>query len=274
VLTIVYLTLKEALRRRAPLISVLVAALMVVPAFIPLAGKLLVLPPPVAHQIYAAIYTSVATDMVKFFASVLAVSLGAGAISAEIERGTLSSILPKPITRFSVYAGKWLGLFLFLALNVVAWDAVIWGVATYRNPEASHASIWHTLPVLLLYPAVFTSLALAFSAFASFPLAAGLSILAAGLGWAEGALYVFWRLFDIEMLRTLSAIAGYVFPLGRMSRLVTEALALPTAPGGQEIGRPRMFEDLTVQPGDLTFVVAYGLLLFVVGAVVLGRRDV
>ena len=145
-LTITWLTWKEAFRRRAPIISLLIMALLLVGAFVPISGRLLLLPPPVARRIFTSIYIFFSIDIVKFFAAVFAISLSAGAISAELERGVLSSILPKPISRLSVYAGKWLGLFLFVAANVLVWAVVIWGVATYRAPDASHRAVWNAVP--------------------------------------------------------------------------------------------------------------------------------
>lgn len=273
-LTIAYLTWKEALRRRAPVISLIVAALLLVGAFIPLAGRLLLLPRPEANRIFASVFVFFSIDIVKFFASVFAIALASGSISAELERGVLSSILPKPITRFSVYAGKWLGLYLFSAANVVFWVLVIFAVATYRAPQASHTSLFDALPYLLLYPAVFTTIALLFSTFASYPLAAGLSILAAGVGWSEGVFYVLNELFDIEMLTSASKVAGYLFPLGRMARWVDEGLGPMPTFGGREIGQRSPFRELTAEPSDLVYIGAYVLVAFVVGSIVFGRRNV
>lgn len=273
-LTIAYLTWKEALRRRAPVISLLVAALLLIGAFIPLAGRLLLLPRPEANNIYASIYVFFAIDIIKFFSSVFAIALASGSISAELERGVLSSILPKPITRFSVYAGKWVGLYLFCAANVIFWALVIFAVATYRSPETSHAGILHSLPYLLLYPAVFTTIALLFSTFASYPLAAGLSILSAGVGWSESIFFVLNELFDIKMLAWASKAAGYLFPLGRMARWVDEGMGpLPTF-GGREIGQRSPFRELAAEPSDLIYVGAYILVAFLVGTIVFGRRNV
>jgi ABC-type transport system involved in multi-copper enzyme maturation permease subunit len=274
VLTIAWLTGKEALRRRAPLISLLITVLLLVGAFIPLSGRLLLLPRPEANRIYSSIYIALSTDIVKFFASVFAIALASGAISSELERGVLSSILPKPMSRLSVYAGKWLGLFLFVATNLFVWAAVIWGVAAYRAPEMSHTGIWKALPYLLLYPAVFVTLGLLFSAFASFPLAAGLSILFTGVGWSEGVLYLLNQAFDIRLLATLSTAAGYLMPIGRMSRWVTRALGPLPLVGDRQIGGNSPFGEIEAVPFDLVYIGLYVAAAFVIGAVVLGRRDV
>ena len=118
------MTLQETLRHRAPITTFLIATMLLVGAFVSLSGRLL-LPRPEADRIFTSFYVLLTTDIVEFFASVFAISLGAGALGAELGRGVLSLILPKPVTRFSVYAGTWLGLFIFVALTVVVWLGVI-----------------------------------------------------------------------------------------------------------------------------------------------------
>jgi ABC-type transport system involved in multi-copper enzyme maturation permease subunit len=253
--------------------------LLCVGAVIPLAGKLLLLPPDEAKRIYTSLYIFFATDIVKFFAAVYGIALAAGAISAELERGVLSAILPKPITRFSVYAGKWVGLFLFIAVNVVFWDAIIWCVAKYRAPFEDHMAIWQGLPYILVYPLIFITLGLFFSTFCAFPLASGLTTLMTGIGWAEGILYILYQAFDVNYLSKLSGLAGYLMPLGRMARAVTAGMG--ELPG--MLGSPRgvrrmlsggMFRELENGPLDLPYILAYAACIFLVGAIIFGRKDV
>lgn len=273
-LTIAVLTLKEMLRRRALFLTVLIAALLIIPAFIPISGRLKLLPPAEAGNIVASLYTFLSIDVVKFFVSTLAIALSAGAISAELERGVLSAILPKPLSRFSVYAGKWLGLFGFCVFNLLLWLAVIYSVAVFRSPDTSHVNIFRALPYLLFYPAVFVSVGLTYSTFAGFGLAAGLTILTAGIGWSEGVFYLFHERLQIALLGKLSTVAGYIFPLGRMSRWVSRGLGpLPTL-GGARLGDRSPFNDLEAVPADLLYLVLFVALVFALGALILGRRDV
>ncbi|MBC8136571.1 MAG: ABC transporter permease subunit [Fibrella sp.] len=273
-LTIAALTLKETLRRRAPFMTLLVAVLLIIPAFIPITGRLKLLPPAEANLIVSSLYTFLSVDIVKFFVSTLAIALSAGAISAELERGLLSSILPKPISRFSVYAGKWLGLFGFCVLNLMVWCAVIWAVATFRSPDTSHRAVWDAVPYLLFYPAIFVSVGLTYSSFAGFGLAAGLSIITAGVGWSEGIFYVLNQRLDVQVLGTLSTVAGYLFPLGRMSRWVSKGLGALPSFGDASVGDRSPFKDIAALPADLWYLVFFIAVVFSTGAVILGRRDV
>ena len=273
-LTIAALTLKETLRRRAPFLTLLVALLLVVPAFIPLTGRLKLLPPAQANLIVSSLYTFLTISVVKFFVSTLAIALSAGAISAELERGVLSSILPKPISRLAVYGGKWLGLFGFCVINLVIWLAVVFVVATYRSPDTSHVGVWRALPYLLFYPALFVSVGLTYSTFAGFGLAAGLTILTAGVGWSEGIFYTLNSAFDVPLLGTLSKVSGYLFPLGRMARWVAKGLGDLPSFGDASIGDRSPFKDIVAVPGDLVYLCLFVAFVFSAGAVILGRRDV
>ncbi len=267
-LTIAALTLKETLRRRAPFMTLLIAILLVVPAFVPITGRLKLLPPHEANLIVSSIYTFLGVDIVKFFVSTLAIALSAGAVSAELERGVLSSILPKPISRFSV------GLFTFCVLNLLVWCLVIGAVAMYRSPDTSHRALLNAFPYLLFYPAIFVSVGLTYSTFAGFGLAAGLSIITAGVGWSEAIFYRLNQAFDVQLLGKLSKVSGYLFPLGRMSRWVSKGLGDLPSFGGASLGDRSPFKEIVAVPFDIVYIIGFILIVFSVGAIVLGRRDV
>jgi ABC-type transport system involved in multi-copper enzyme maturation permease subunit len=275
-LTIALLTLRETVRRRAPIISLADSGAAARRTGVPLRGRLLLLPRRKQMPSSPASTSCSPPDIVKFFASVFAIALAAGSISAELDRGVLSSILPKPIPRLSVYAGKWLGLVAFVVLNVVVWDMVIWGVASVRAPHISHRGVFSALPYLLLYPVLFTTLALFFSAFAAFPLAAGLSILLTGVGWSETILHLLGTRLDVDLLLSLSRAAGWLMPLGRMSRWVARGMGPVLRFGGQEfaVGERGPFKDIVTTQFDLIYIGLYALAAFVAGAIILGRRDV
>ena len=132
-LTIARLTLKEALRRRAGWLSLLVAVLVVLGGFVPLTGRLLLLPREQADRIFIGLYIFLGTDILKFFGAVFGIALASGAISSEIDRGVLSTILPKPLTRTAVYAGKWLGILGFVLGSLLLWAFMMW--KAYSNEK-------------------------------------------------------------------------------------------------------------------------------------------
>lgn len=272
-LTIAWLTLKEALRRRAGWLSLLVAVLVALGGFIPLTGRLLLLPREQADRIFVGLYLFLGTDILKFFGAVFGIALAAGAISSEIDRGVLSTILPKPLTRTAVYTGKWAGILGFVLGSLVVWTLVLFTVATVRDPAHSHRTIFLALPCVALYPLVFTTLALTFSTFSAFPLAAGLSVMAAGIGWAEGLLRFLERTFAIQALGAFASVASGVMPIGRMARWTTKLLGPFPTLEGKTISLSSPFPGQQPVPVDFAYILGYVSLVFLLGALVFHRRD-
>lgn len=271
--TIAWLTLKEALRRRAGWLALSVALLVALGGFVPLTGRLLLLPRDQADRFFVGLYVFLATDILKFFGAVFGIALAAGAISAELDRGVLTTILPKPITRTSVYAGKWLGILGFVLGSVLFWSLVLFTVATVRDPNHSHRTVFTALPCVALYPIVFTTLTLCFSTFSSFPLASGLSVMAAALGWSEGLLRFLERTFAIQTLGVFANAASYAMPIGRMARWTTRLLGPFPTLEGKTILLTGPFPDLQPVPLDFAYIGGYVVVVFGVGALIFGRRD-
>jgi Cu-processing system permease protein len=69
---------------------------------------------------------------VSNIASLLAIFLAAGVISQEVEQGTLHSIVPKPLARWQVVFGKWLGGAAMLAVYVVVTATVAAAIIYWR----------------------------------------------------------------------------------------------------------------------------------------------
>src|SRR5207245_3159934 len=147
----------------------------------PLAPSVLRVDPPVQ----ASLLFLGGLAMIKFFSAVLGITLASGAISTELERGTLYVILSKPLTRVHILLGKWLGLIVLTAVNVCVWGALLWLAVDQRVPGA-HRPLLKALGLAFLYPVIFVTLTLCFSTFASNMLATALALVCIGVGWQEG----------------------------------------------------------------------------------------
>jgi ABC-type transport system involved in multi-copper enzyme maturation permease subunit len=115
---------------------------------------------------------------INLFGVLMAIFLGIGLVSKEIERKTLYTVLSKPISRTEFLFGKYAGLLLTLAVNVVVmtlalyltliieelrWGLPIWGIPL-RLLEA--------IGMTYLQLALLTAVALLFSTFTTTTLAA------------------------------------------------------------------------------------------------------
>ena len=121
------------------------------------------------------------------FGLFIAVFIGIGLVSKEVERRSIYSLLSKPISRPQFIAGKYGGLVITLAVNVVVMTAAMYAVLAYMTwmESAEFKASWDapgTDPRLLLAIALIfvelmlvTAIALFFSTFSSPILSAALT---------------------------------------------------------------------------------------------------
>lgn len=270
VLTICGLTIREALRRRitigAFVIALLFLGLLFLPRFAARGGSGVDLEIPT--QI--SLLTMVGLAMIKFFSAVLGITLASGAISTELERGTLYCILSKPLRRWQVVLGKWLGLVALLSVNVAVWAALLW-LAVWARQPGPHLPVLKAAALTFVYPLIFTTLTLWFSTFATNVLATAVALVAIGVGWQEGMMRGFARALDIDILAHFAVFAGYLVPIGRLQRWAL-SLAELQLPFGM---RPNAFSDEPAPvPFDLVYIGAYILVALALAIVTFQRRDV
>lgn len=142
----------------------------------------------------------------SLFGTVLAIYLGTGLVSNEIERRTIDVVLSRPVRRSQFLAGKYLGLLMVLAavclITTAAVDLALFGVQ--GGFDLLQLRIWPAAWLILIELAIMTAVAVFFSSFASQAVSALLSLLVFLIGrWGA----------DLElMVRT----AGSVRALGRI----------------------------------------------------------
>ncbi|MDR3709006.1 MAG: ABC transporter permease [Capsulimonadaceae bacterium] len=272
-LTIAELTLREALRRKFAYAGLLICAFFILAAYIPIHPRQsLLLPDIEPNDLVAGIMASRGSSMISFFAFLFAVTLAAGSISGEIERGVIAVIVSKPIARTSVYLGKWLGVNLFVLPFVVLWTAILqWAIA--RHTGHAVPGLWRADAAMALYPAIFSAMTLTFSAITSTMMATILPLVLASVAWSEGMLRFFGRHFDVQSLTTAANVVVYVAPLNPLSRWVERLIDLPVIERVAALMRMGEPPDPPAGALDMAWIAAYGLAMLIVGAWVFARRD-
>ena len=121
------------------------------------------------------------------FGLFIAVFIGIGLVSKEVERRSIYSLLSKPISRQQFIIGKYLGLVLTLLVNIAvmtaAYYAVLAGMAAAAGgwlmpgweAPAVDPALLKAVSMIFLQLAIMTALALLFSTFSSPMLAAALT---------------------------------------------------------------------------------------------------
>jgi ABC-type transport system involved in multi-copper enzyme maturation permease subunit len=97
-----------------------------------------------------------ATSMFGLF---IAVFIGIGLVSKEVERRTIYALLAKPIHRYQLVIGKYIGLILTLAVNVAIMAGALYAVLAYMSWNVS-ADLQRAWDAPALDPALLKALSL------------------------------------------------------------------------------------------------------------------
>jgi ABC-type transport system involved in multi-copper enzyme maturation permease subunit len=119
ILVIAFNTYKESIRDKL-LYNLLIFALLLI------GGSVLLSTLTVGERSKIIIDLSLAS--VNLFGVLIAVFVGIGLVSKEIEKKTIYTIIAKPVHRWQFLAGKYLGLLMTLAVNVALMTACVYAV--------------------------------------------------------------------------------------------------------------------------------------------------
>ncbi len=97
----------------------------------------------------------------NFTVAYLAIFSSAGTISTEIENGLLLAILPRPIRRWCVYFGKWIGYSAWSVLYgaIMFWSIVLI-VSVFSSFPIETVSLWKSFGEFELIPVILVSLSI------------------------------------------------------------------------------------------------------------------
>lgn len=163
----------------------------------------------------------VATSIFGLF---IAVFIGIGLVSKEVERRSIYSLLSKPIERYQLIVGKYVGLTLTLAVNVSVMTVALYGVLAYMawmaGPDA--AATWDAPaldPALLkavgltfVELAIVTAIALFFSTFSTPMLSAALTFGLFVAGRFSADLRNFNQVLESPAATTLATVLYWILP--------------------------------------------------------------
>lgn len=112
---------------------------------------------------------------INLVAVIIAIFLGVGLVSREIERRTIYTILARPITRIQFVLGRYIGLAGIVTVNIVLMFAMF--LATiWLSGFPTHAALFQAVQLILVESLVVMAIALLFSTFSSATLSASMTI--------------------------------------------------------------------------------------------------
>jgi len=292
VLTIAGLTLKEAVRRKtlmgAMLLGLLVAGLSLLLILIRTRMEGNIASGRWSPERFALEYpmarsaiTMLCLSSIKSLSALFAILLAGGAVSGEIERGLLTVILVRPVHRWQILLGKWIGLNIVLMGSVLVWTTLVWASLTLQT----HMDLTPLLKAglyLSLFPLAVCTLALSFSTFTQRLFGTALALTLLALSWFDGIFNALGKSFQVESMHTIAVAAGLAFPQGYIGWWidgVTEGIIIRGRRGQTGWESPRFLTEslgphLHVAHMDAIYLALYLMSVFVIGAVVFHARDV
>lgn len=277
VLTIAGFTLREAARRR-----VLFGAAALTLVFLVLYGLAVFfalrevrtggLPREIVRLGVASGLLLAGLYVINSIASLLALLTGVVSIASDIADGTLQAVVPRPVRRWQIVFGKWLGLAvvltIYLAFTTLAATATVWALGEYF-PSAFLSSLGLMLVGILLL----LSLCVAVSTVC--PTLAGgvVAFMLYSVGTLGGLIGQIGVLANNRTMEDISFVTNLLMPADAVSRLAAVNLR-PDLPLASLALTGGPFGSLSPPPDWIgAYAVVYAVLALASAVFLFRRRD-
>jgi ABC-type transport system involved in multi-copper enzyme maturation permease subunit len=209
---------------------------------------------------------------VSLFGLFIAVFIGIGLVSKEVERRSIYSLLSKPIRRHQLLLGKYIGLTLTLVVNVSIMAAALYAVLGYMSwgftPEVQRAwdapaldpALLKAVGLILVELMLVTSIALFFSTFSTPILSAAFTFGLFVVGHFSSDLRTFQDVVDSPGAARLARGLYWVLP-----NLAPFDVKADVVHG---ISVPARYIGLTI-----AYAALYITMLLVISSLIFSRRD-
>lgn len=210
----------------------------------------------------AKIIVDVGLSATSVFGLLIAIFIGIGLVSKEIEKRTVAVILSKPVRRSQFILGKYFGLCLTLLVNTTAMTAAVTLALIFAKNgfDPAQLVIWPAAYLIFLELAVMTAIALLFSCFSTPALSALFTLLIFLIGrWSP----------DLKLLAETANSAA--------ARFVSRALyhLLPNLASFNFINEAAYGESVPARllAGNTVYAMGYIAALLVTAALIFDRRN-
>ena len=212
--------------------------------------------------------------IVNLLAGFLALFVSVGAVSAEVDSGTLHALLARPVRRWQFLVGRWLAYALIIAVYVAVMAGLVLMVAAllgdYTTPDAARA-----IGLMILASLFLVTLSLFGSTFLPTSTNGAVVFTLFGLGWLSGVIQVLGETLGNPALLNLGITVALFIPSDMLWRsasyYVQPASILAVANSFK--GALPILANAPPTPGLITWGLLYSLLLLGSATVMFSRRD-
>jgi len=226
-------------------------------------------------QVFAgAALTVLGLYAVYFLSSFLALFLTVGAISGEVDSGTLHAVLARPISRAEYVAGRWLGFAILIVLYVAAMAGALLLLARlFAGYEPTSAE--RTIALMLLCALALLTLSLLGSTLLS-TLANGVVVFSLfGLAWLAGIIEFVGDVLPNQSMIDLGIVVSLLIPSDALWRGASYYAQSPAFLLAASAGRGT-FPFASLVPPALPFLIwsaLYTPVLLLAAVLAFCRRD-
>jgi len=203
---------------------------------------------------------NIGLNAMLFFGTFIAIFVGVGLVSKEIEKRTVYAVFSKPVHRGEFIVGKYLGLCLTLVVNVLIMGVGVSLSLLYVGGSGMAVSIWGGIFLIFLELAIVTGVAILFSSFSSPALSAVLTFLVFIIGHLSASLLDLAKGLESKSATVVFTIVYYLFPnLANFSFRTESALGL--VPNAQMVG------------GGVLYMLLYSTIMLTAAVLIFSRRN-
>jgi ABC-type transport system involved in multi-copper enzyme maturation permease subunit len=209
---------------------------------------------------------------IAIFGLFMAVFIGIGLVSKEVERRSIYGLLAKPVRRHEILLGKFAGLALTLTVNIAVMTLALYAVLAYvgwgenqfarqaREVPALDPALLKAVALILVQLMMVTAIALFFSTFSTPILSAGLTFGVYIAGYFSQDLRNFDQVVNSRAAQVLARGLYYVLPNLSPFDVTSQVV-----------------HGLPVTARYMAVTIAYGVvyiaMLLIAGATIFSRRD-
>jgi ABC-type transport system involved in multi-copper enzyme maturation permease subunit len=208
----------------------------------------------------ARVIVNLGLTAMLLFGTFIAIFVGVGLVSKEIEKRTVYAMFAKPITRGEFVVGKYLGLCLTILVNVAIMGLGVSLALIYVGRSDLAGSIWGAVALIFFELCVITAVAILFSSFSSPSLSALFTFAVFVIGHFSKSLHEFAETLASDVTRKFFEGLYYIMPNFSHFSFITNS-AYGDTPPAEMLGL------------SLVYAVVYSLILIWVTVMVFKRRN-
>lgn len=208
---------------------------------------------------------------VNFLAGIMTIFAAVGSIAGEIESGTLHAVIPKPLARWEIIAGKYLG---FLAMIAAYLSLMVTGVVLTSRfiGDYTPPNILRGLALLILVSGILLSLTMLGSTIFSTMANGVIVFMLYGMAVTGGLVEQIGTALDNDTMVTIGIFSSVIIPSDSIWKLVSYVVQPSVAVnliGPNPFGTSAPPSDLAVR-----YAIAYCATLVIASMLVFRRRDI